>query len=97
MGVLVTTRKDYIMIATKDRPEFEAVYQAIAAAMRPYEQKLSPLEMLAVLSNMVGKLVALQDQRKVTPDLAMEVVARNLEIGNMQAMEELLKNTEGRA
>jgi hypothetical protein len=50
---------------------------------------LTSLELLAVAANMLGKLVALQDQRKVSPLMAMEIVTINIECGNQQAIEEL--------
>jgi hypothetical protein len=38
---------------------------------------------------MLGKLVALQDQRTVLPAMAMEIVAQNIECGNKQVLERL--------
>lgn len=54
-------------------------------------------QMLAIASHMVGQLVALQDQRKVTPGTAMEIVARNIELGNAEAIGTSLAQTLGRA
>ena len=48
--------------------------------------KLDASEMLALASHAVGQLIAFQDQRKMTPDLAMAVVSRNIEQGNREAM-----------
>lgn len=81
---------------TTARPEHEVAYQDLTALVSKHADKLSAMELLAVASNMVGKLVALQDQRTTTPDKAMEVVARNLEIGNQQAQAEVM-NSRGRA
>ena len=78
------------------KPEHEVAYQDICALVNKHADKLSAMELLAVASNMLGKLVALQDQRKVTPDKAMEVVARNLELGNQQALAEV-RNSRGSA
>lgn len=75
---------------TVARPEHEVAYQELAALLRRHADKMSELELLAVASNMVGKLVALQDQMKTSPQKAMEVVARNIEIGNQQAIAKLL-------
>ncbi|HTQ70630.1 MAG TPA: hypothetical protein VMH92_03950, partial [Acidocella sp.] len=58
--------------------------------------KLTSLEVLAIAANMVGKLVALQDQRTVTTQIAMETVAQNLEAGNQDVLDQLAK-TAGRA
>lgn len=64
------------------KPEHEIAYQELVALVRRQTDAhgLTSLEMLAVAANMVGKLVALQDQRKVTPALAMQIVAKNVEL-----------------
>lgn len=41
-------------------------------------------------------LVALQDQRTVSPDMAMEVVVQNIEHGNRQVLERP-EQSQGRA
>lgn len=69
--------------------EHEIAYQDMVAMVRRHEH-LSPLELLAIAANMVGKLVALQDQRSTTPAQAMAVVAQNIQLGNQQAVEELM-------
>lgn len=61
----------------------------MAAVMRKH-QNMRADEMLAVASYFVGQLVALQDQRKITAAMAMEIVSGNIEAGNMQAMSEAL-------
>ena len=50
---------------------------------------LSAEEMLAGASQIVGTLVALQDQRSMTPDMAMQIVGTNIEEGNQMAMREV--------
>lgn len=59
--------------------------------------QLSAMELLALASQMVGNLIALQDQTKVTPDMAMLVVRENIEIGNATAIQTLLGKTDGTA
>jgi hypothetical protein len=79
------------------KPEHEVAYQDLCALVNRHAGKLSSLELLAVAANMIGKLVALQDQRSVTPAQAMEVVAKNIEQGNQQVLEQLRTKTSGRA
>lgn len=74
-------------------PEHEVVYQELIALVNKHAAKLDALEVLAVAANMVGKIVAMQDQRKVTPELAMDIVAKNIEVGNNQVIEELFKSS----
>ncbi|PDT71697.1 hypothetical protein CO683_00625 [Bradyrhizobium ottawaense] len=76
--------------------EHEVAYQDLCALVNRHADKLTALELLAVASNMLGKLVALQDQRTVTPDQAMEVVAQNIEHGNKQVLDQL-QRSQGRA
>lgn len=57
---------------------------------------MSALELLAIAANMVGKLIAMQDQRTITPRRAMDLVVMNLEIGNQQVMASI-SNTKGNA
>ncbi len=77
-------------------PEHEVAYQDLVALVRKHEATMTPIELLAIAANMLGKLVALQDQRVTTPELAMEVVATNIQRGNQEVLEQLAKS-EGRA
>lgn len=52
---------------------------------------LSGWEMLALASQFVGVILAFQDQRTVTPAMAMDLVMRNIEIGNAGAVEGLFE------
>lgn len=79
------------------KPQHEVAYQDLCALVNKHAGKLSALELLAVAANMIGKLVALQDQRSVTPAEAMEVVAKNIEHGNQQVLEQLRSQSKGRA
>lgn len=73
----------------RTRPEHEIAYQDLCALVNKHADKLSAAELLAVAANMVGKLVALQDQRTMSPDKAMKIVADNLEAGNMQVLDQI--------
>lgn len=80
----------------KAKPEHEVAYADLVALVSKHAGKLTSLEVLAIAANMVGKLVALQDQRTITPQIAMETVAQNLEAGNQDVLDQLSK-TAGRA
>lgn len=67
-------------------PEHEVAYQDLIELVGKHADKLSAAELLAVAANMLGKLAAVQDQRTMTPEMAMEIIAINLEIGNKQAL-----------
>lgn len=63
----------------------------LRAILRKFDD-LGPLDLLALASQMVGQLVALQDQRSITPQMAMEIVAANVEAGNQAALETIQKS-----
>lgn len=70
-------------------PELVAAMDDMKAVLARH-QHLSAQHMLALASQFVGNLIALQDQTKMTPAMAVELVSRNIEIGNAAALEELL-------
>lgn len=74
------------------KPEHEVAYQDLCALVNKHADRLSALELLAIAANMLGKLVALQDQRKVTTSMAMEVVAQNIEHGNQQVLAQIAQS-----
>ncbi len=73
-------------------PEYEVAYQDLCQLVNRHADKLTSLELLAVAANMLGKIVALQDQRTVSPSTAMEIVAKNLEYGNKQVLDQLCQS-----
>lgn len=79
------------------RPEHEVAYQDICALASKHAAKLSSAELLAIAANMVGKMIALQDQRAMTPAEAMEIVANNIEYGNQTVVRNLAEGKAGSA
>lgn len=77
-------------------PRHRAARRAMIDALRPFDD-LSAEELLAVAAAFVGQMIALQDQTKITPEQAMDLVARNIEAGNMAAIQHHLGNPEGAA
>lgn len=75
---------------TQDHLDFMRDLKATIAV----HQHLSAEDMLAVVSQLVGSLVALQDQTKSSPSMVMEAVAQNIEVGNRMAID-VLTNTKG--
>jgi hypothetical protein len=80
------------MSAHLAKPEHEVAYQDLCALASKHADKLTPLELLAIAANMLGKLLALQDQRMVSRSMAMEVVAQNIEHGNKQVLDQLAQS-----
>lgn len=63
-----------------------ACMKKLRAALDP---ELSPEEMLGIVCQLVGNLVALQDQRKYTPEAVMKMVGKNIEVGNQEAIRQV--------
>lgn len=78
------------------KPEHEVAYQDMCVLVNKHAHKLTAIELLAVAANMLGKLIAMQDQRKTTPEMAMKVVSANIEYGNQSVLEELASKSAGR-
>lgn len=78
-------------------PQHKALKDGLDALMRKHGEKLSDQEILALMSQFVGMLIALQDQRILTPSQAMEIVASNIEIGNRLVIEDLMRGKGGSA
>ena len=69
------------------KPEHEVVYADLAALLERHADKMTKIEVLAIAANMLGKLVAMQDQRTITPDIAMQTISANIEHGNRQVFD----------
>ena len=77
-------------------PEHEVAYQEVISLMARHAPKVTAEQLLAIGANMLGKMIAAQDQRAMTPDKAMQIVALNIEEGNRQALDEIHR-TKGSA
>ena len=66
----------------------------LLALLDKHAGKLDASEMLALAAHAIGQIVAFQDQRKMTPDMALSLISRNIEQGNREAMNAMSK-TEG--
>jgi uncharacterized protein YejL (UPF0352 family) len=78
-------------------PQHENFYQDLVALVDKHSAHLGNDEMLAVASNMVGKLIAMQDQRTMTEHRAMLIVSENIQAGNRQAVDQLISGKGGHA
>lgn len=80
------------MKLVKVTEEHTAFRDELVAVLRKHKQ-LKAEELLAVASYFVGQLIALQDQRKMTPSLAMQIVSVNIEAGNHHVIDGLTNMT----
>lgn len=65
------------------KPEHKKFMDDLKAQIPP---EMPAQEILAITSQFVGQLIAMQDQRIMTPDQAMQIVGQNIEIGNAAAI-----------
>lgn len=61
----------------------------VIALLRKHAGDLDAKEMLALSAHLTGQIIAMQDQRTVTRELALEIVGKNIEVGNSEAMAEV--------
>ncbi len=59
------------------------------ALLKKHAGDLDAKDMLALSAHLVGQILAMQDQRKMTPAIGMEIIARNIEVGNAEAIAEV--------
>lgn len=80
------------MKTVQTKPVHASFKKDLAKFLETYDDKLSAEEMLAVTSQVVGMMVAMQDQTKSSVAKIMEVVSLNIQTGNASAIAELLKD-----
>ena len=78
-------------------PKHTAFRDDLVAVLKKHGDQLTASEMLALAAHLTGQLVAMQDQRAMTPSQAMEIVAANIEQGNREVIDGLLDSTGGTA
>ena len=69
-------------------PQMRAFRDDILAVLNKHAGALDASEMMALAAYTVGQIMAMQDAREWTPEIAMGVVAKNIELGNAQAISE---------
>jgi hypothetical protein len=78
------------------KPAHQQLVVDIMEIIKKTVPEIDPVEILAVLSVAVGRVVAMQDQRRYSPEAVMAIVSRNIEIGNREVIE-ALHRSEGSA
>lgn len=58
--------------------------------LRKHAGHLQSDEMLALSAHLVGQIIAMQDQRKISRDAALQIVLSNIEAGNQEAVANLM-------
>jgi hypothetical protein len=76
-------------------PAHEKLRDEYLAAIKRHAATMPAEEILAVTSVFLGQLIAVQDQRRFTPDAVMTLVSQNIELGNRNAIVDLLGKTAG--
>lgn len=77
------------MRGAKSYPPTERQIACLKRMREALDPALEPEEMLALACQLVGNLIALQDQRKYTTNAVMAMVSANIEVGNREAIREV--------
>jgi hypothetical protein len=77
-------------------PAHREFYNDVVSLLDKHAGKCSAKEMLAIASQLVGKLIAMQDQRSMTQEIALKIVMVNIEEGNQQVFD-VMNDTQGSA
>jgi uncharacterized lipoprotein YehR (DUF1307 family) len=64
----------------------KVAFEDLGNLLAKHGQKVDAAQMLAIAANMIGKMIALQDERTMTSERALEIVRLNLQKGNVEAM-----------
>lgn len=56
------------------------------ALLNKHAGGLDATEMLALSAHLVGQIIAMQDQQKVSCERALDIVGRNIEVGNAEVL-----------
>lgn len=83
------------MKTMKAEDHHNSLLDAMKAVLQDHSD-MDAEEMLAVLSQLLGQLVAMQDQEKMTVERAQRIIEHNLVQGNQAAIEYLMQS-EGQA
>lgn len=79
------------MTLTPPHPQHLLFRTDLIAVLRKHAGALNAVELLAVAAHLTGQILALQDQRTMSPSQAMDIVAANIELGNRDAIGELFE------
>ncbi len=73
---------DHKTISVLPTAEMDAFRGDLMALFGKYAGQAPAEALLAIASYTVGQIVAMQDQRSMTPEKAMTIVSLNIQIGN---------------
>jgi len=74
---------------------YEAARLEFVLVLQKYGDDLRPDEQLAIAAYFVGQLMAVQDATVFTAETAFELVMRNIEMGNAEAVNSILSKRNG--
>lgn len=78
-------------------PEHDAFMAELKSCLGSTGKDLDAAVLLAIASQFVGQLLAMQDQRRFSVQQAIKLIERNVEIGNQTVIDSLLTQPGGSA
>lgn len=82
--------------ATKPTAAHQAFRNDAVELLRKHGAHLRSDEMLALAAHLVGQIIAMQDQRIMTQEMATQLLISNIELGNKE-ITDALDDTKGNA
>lgn len=70
-------------------PDHRAFREEAIALLKKHASHLDAKDMLALAAHLVGQLIAMQDQRTMTSEMALQIVGVNIEAGNAEVIDNL--------
>ncbi|TIW28711.1 MAG: hypothetical protein E5V63_04335 [Mesorhizobium sp.] len=77
--------------------DHERLRLALCKVIRRKAPDMPADQILAIFCQLVGQLIALQDQRRYTSEAIIDLVQANIEMGNQHAIDGLMNETAGSA
>ena len=78
-------------------PEQMALYGDLIPVLRKHRRSISPVEMVAALSCLLGQTMAMVDLESITVEAVLDVVSANIKQGSAYIMSEQMGEAEGSA
>jgi hypothetical protein len=88
---------DRPLITTPPNDADKALHADIGALIKRHLTPDTPERVLAIASQVVGQVLAMQDQRTMTTDQAFQIITANIEKGNVAVVQGLLDAEGGTA
>jgi uncharacterized protein YejL (UPF0352 family) len=74
------------IVAAAPEKRHNDLFQDLVEVLEKHSSLMQPLEVLAIIANVLGKSIALQDKRTVSVEEVLAVISANIEAGNAESL-----------